>query len=100
MFPFRPAALFTKSVIVFLPTIIQDMGFTAIHSQGLTAPPFFLSFLITILSTYVADKIQQRGYMIMFLSTIGGIGYILLATCKSVGVRYFGVSVLLTLLAT
>lgn len=29
--------------------------------------------------------------MIMFLSTIGGIGYVLLATCKSVGVRYFGV---------
>ena len=77
---------------VFLPTILLDMGFTAIHSQGLTAPPFFLSFIVTIVSTYVADRIRQRGYMIMFLSTIGGIGYILLATCRPVGVRYFGVS--------
>ncbi|MCJ1297972.1 hypothetical protein MMC08_000761 [Hypocenomyce scalaris] len=80
-----------SSLPVFLPTILTDMGFNAIDSQGLTAPPFFISFLITIFSTYVADRIQQRGYMLMFLSCVGGIGYVLLATCKTVGVRYFGV---------
>ena len=80
-----------SSLPVFLPTILNDMGFNAIDSQGLTAPPFFFSFLVTIFSTYVADRIQQRGYMLMFLSCVGGIGYILLATCKTVGVRYFGV---------
>ena len=67
------------------------MGFSAINAQGLTAPPYFISFLVTIGSTYVADRLQQRGYMLMFLSTVGGIGYILLATSSSVGVRYFGV---------
>lgn len=76
---------------LFLPTILNDMGFNAIDSQGLTAPPFFVSFLVTIFSTWVADKTQQRGYTIMFLTTLGGIGYILLATVKSVGARYFGV---------
>ena len=66
------------------------MGFNAIDSQGLTAPPFFCSFLVTIFSTWVADKTQQRGLTIMVLTTIGGIGYVLLATVKTVGVRYFG----------
>ncbi|CAF9919004.1 MAG: hypothetical protein ALECFALPRED_000934 [Alectoria fallacina] len=80
-----------SSLPVFLPTILNDMGFNAIDSQGLTAPPFFVSFLVTILSTWVADKTQQRGYTIMVLTTVGGIGYILLATVESVGVRYFGV---------
>lgn len=80
-----------SSLPVFLPTILNDMGFDAIDSQGLSAPPFFFSFLVTILSTYIADRIQQRGYMLMFLSCVGGIGYILLATCKTLGVRYFGV---------
>lgn len=80
-----------SSLPVFLPTILNDMGFNAIDSQGLTAPPFFFSFLVTVLSTYVADRIQQRGYMLMFLSCVGGIGYILLATCKALGLRYFGV---------
>lgn len=80
-----------SSLPVFLPTILNQMGFTAIDAQGLSAPPYFFSFLVTIGSTWVADRIQQRGYMLVFLSCVGGIGYILLATCKSVGVRYFGV---------
>lgn len=74
-----------SSLPVFLPTILKDMGFNAVDSQGLTAPPFFLSFLVTIFSTWVADKTQQRGYTIMVLTTVGGIGYILLATVKTVG---------------
>lgn len=80
-----------SSLPVFLPTILKEMGFTAINAQGLTAPPFFASFLATIATTWVADRIQQRGLMIAALSLIGGVGYILLATCSSVGVRYFGV---------
>ncbi|KAK4697800.1 hypothetical protein P7C71_g329, partial [Lecanoromycetidae sp. Uapishka_2] len=80
-----------SSLPVFLPTILNDMGFNAIDSQGLTAPPFFLSFLMTIFSTWVADRTQQRGLTIMVLTFIGGIGYVLLATVKVVGVRYFGV---------
>ncbi|MCJ1316452.1 hypothetical protein MMC15_001773 [Xylographa vitiligo] len=80
-----------SSLPVFLPTILQDMGFAAVNAQGLTAPPYFISFLVTIGSTYIADRTQQRGYMLMFLSCVGGIGYILLATCESVGARYFGV---------
>ncbi|OJJ45401.1 hypothetical protein ASPZODRAFT_69972 [Penicilliopsis zonata CBS 506.65] len=80
-----------SSLPVFLPTIIADMGFTDIHAQGLTAPPYFISFLVTIASTYVADRLEQRGYAVAFLSLIGAIGYVLLATCENVGARYFGV---------
>jgi dipeptide/tripeptide permease len=79
------------SLPVFLPTILKDMGFTAINAQGLTAPPYFLSFLVTIFTTWVADRLQQRGLTIILLSFIGAIGYVLLAACTSVGVRYFGV---------
>ena len=80
-----------SSLPVFLPTILNEMGFTAIDAQGLTAPPFFLSFCITILSTWIADKTQQRGFMVAFLSVIGGVGYIMLAVCESVAARYAGV---------
>lgn len=77
--------------LVFLPSILKDMGFTSINAQGLTAPPFFLSFLVTIFSTYIADKYQQRGIAIIILSIIGGVGYVLLTSCETVGIRYFGV---------
>jgi dipeptide/tripeptide permease len=67
------------------------VGFEAVDAQGLTAPPFFLSFLLTIGTTYIADRTQQRGIMIACLTIIGGIGYVLLATTKTVGGRYTGV---------
>lgn len=80
-----------SSLPVFLPTILEEMGFGSINAQGLTAPPYFLSFLLTIATTFIADRTQQRGLMVFTLSCIGGIGYVLLATVESVGVRYFGV---------
>lgn len=67
------------------------MGFSSINAQGLTAPPYLLAFLITLFSTFLADKYQQRGLTIIALSVIGGVGYVLLAACNIVGVGYFGV---------
>ncbi|KAK5412705.1 hypothetical protein LTR07_005496 [Exophiala xenobiotica] len=66
------------------------MGFSSINAQGLSAPPYFVSTIVTIISCYIADRTRQRGLMIAFLSVVGGIGYILLATCKPVAPRYFG----------
>ncbi|CAD6454357.1 d784c3a0-d163-423c-926f-9ec128be12a0 [Sclerotinia trifoliorum] len=80
-----------SSLPVFLPTILNEMGFTSVDAQGLSAPPYFLAFLVVIISAYIADRTQQRGYVLMCLSVIGAVGYILLATTSSVGPRYTGV---------
>lgn len=77
------------SLPIFLPTILQDMGYTAINAQGLSAPPSFLAFLCALVTTWIADKTQQRCFVIAFTSTIGAIGYVVLATVETVGVRYF-----------
>ena len=79
-----------SSLPVFLPTILEEMGFSGVTAQGLSAPPYFLSWILTIASTYVADRTQQRGLTIMVFSIIGGIGYIMLVATKSVGTRYAG----------
>lgn len=80
-----------SSLPVFLPTILEGMHYKSIDAQGLSAPPYFLSFLVCILSTWIADKTQQRGLMIIGLSLIGGTGYIILAAVTSTGVRYFAI---------
>lgn len=80
-----------SSLPVFLPTILLDMGYSSVNAQGLTAPPFFLSFLMTIGTTFIADRTQQRGIVIAILTATGGVGYVILAATKSVGARYFGV---------
>lgn len=80
------------SLPVFLPTFLEEsLGFGSIDAQGLTAPPYFLSFLVTIVTPWIADRYGQRGLMVFVLSLIGGTGYILLATVANVWVRYFAV---------
>jgi MFS family permease len=79
------------SLPVFLPTILTEMGYTAIDAQGLSAPPYFIAFLLVIASTFVADRTGQRGFVILSLSLLGAVGYIILATTSTSGVRYFGV---------
>jgi hypothetical protein len=78
------------SLPVFLPTILEEMGFTGVNAQGLSAPPYLLSFLVTVATAWFADRTQQRGFTIMIMSAIGGAGYIMLAAASSVSVRYAG----------
>ena len=80
-----------SSLPVFLPTVLRDMGFTSINAQGLSAPPYFLSFALAIVTTSIADRTQQRGFMVAAVSVVAAIGYLLLATCSAVAPRYVGV---------
>lgn len=78
-----------SSLPVFLPTILEDMGYTAINAQGLSAPPSFAAFLFALITTWIADRTQQRCFVLFCTSVVGGIGYVVLATVNTVGVRYF-----------
>jgi cyanate permease len=78
-----------SSLPVFLPTILQDMGYTAINAQGLSAPPSFAAFLSALITTWIADKTQQRCLVLFVTSAVGGTGYVILATVQNVGIRYF-----------
>ena len=84
---FPPISGFS-SLPVYLPSIIAQFGFSPSDAQGLTAPPYFLAFLMVIFSTYISVKTQQRGLVIATLRLIGAIGYIVLATTRSVVARY------------
>ena len=79
------------SLPVYLPTILAAMGYSSIDANDLSAPPYFCAFLFALITTYIADRTQQRGLVLAITSLVGGVGYIILATVKTVGVRYFAV---------
>lgn len=60
------------------------------NAQGLSAPPYFAAFIVTLATTYIADRTQQRGFTVIILSIIAGVGYIMLGTAPSNSVRYAG----------
>jgi hypothetical protein len=67
------------------------MGFTSIRAQGLSAPPYLLSFFVLIASSFASDRLGQRGYFIIVLSCVGGAGYLILALATSTAARYTAV---------
>lgn len=78
----------------FLPTIIQEMGYTSVNAQGLSAPPYFASFLLCIVAALISDRWGHRGLVITVSAVVGMVGYLILAAVEDehkTGVRYFGV---------
>lgn len=71
--------------------MIEEMGFTDVDAQGSTAPPFLLSVLVTIGTTWLADRFQQRGIIVAMSSVVAASGYVLLGTCEEIPARYAGV---------
>ncbi|GMG30715.1 unnamed protein product [Aspergillus oryzae] len=78
----------------FLPTIIQEMGYTSVNAQGLSAPPYFASFLLCIVAALISIRWGHRGLVITVSAVVGMVGYLILAAVEDehkTGVRYFGV---------
>lgn len=65
------------------------MGFTSIHAQGLSAPPYLLAYFLCIATSFLSDRFSNRSYWITTFAIVGAIGYVILGTCTSNGVRYF-----------
>lgn len=67
------------SMPVFLPTIIREMGHSALTAQALSAPPYLISFIVVIFTAWFSDKLRNRSYFICFHSLLSAGGYFLLA---------------------
>ncbi|KAI9862032.1 MAG: hypothetical protein M1824_001777 [Vezdaea acicularis] len=68
-----------SSLPVFLPTIINEMGYSALSSQALSAPPYLAAFIIVILTAYLSDRFCTRGLFIALHAGMSALGYALIA---------------------
>ncbi|KAF2645609.1 MFS general substrate transporter [Massarina eburnea CBS 473.64] len=83
-----------SSMPVFLPTIIRDMGHTSITAQALSAPPYFFSFIVVLVTAYYSDRLQSRSTFIILHSLLATFGYSTIALCglyenPNIWIRYF-----------
>jgi nitrate/nitrite transporter NarK len=46
---------------LFLPTIIQQMGYKSIHAQLLSVPPYAVAAVVTVTIGFIADRTGKRG---------------------------------------
>ncbi|KAK3648074.1 hypothetical protein LTR56_007774 [Elasticomyces elasticus] len=80
------------SLPLFVPTIISEMGtWNKAASNGLSAPPYLLCFFYIITVCWLSDHFKMRGPFCALSATIGGVGFIILATATTTAVRYFAI---------
>lgn len=86
------------SLPLFLPTIISEMGsFDTLTANGLSAPPYVLSFILIIAVTFLSDKFRARGPFSALFAVVAAIGYLVLALTSATAGRYFSCFLIVTI---
>ena len=63
--------------LLFVPTIISEMGaFTAIQSNGLSAPPYLLCWFMIVLVAFVSEHPNIRHPFVVGSALVAVVGYI------------------------
>ena len=75
---------------LFLPTIINNLGYTATQAQLLTIPLYATSFVTTMGIALLAEKTKRRAPFIIAGSMVAIIGYTMLLSSDRPGVAYTG----------
>lgn len=76
---------------LFLPTIVQQLGYTSTKAQLLSVPPYAVACLMTIFIGWVADRTGERGLCNIGMSLFGIAGFSILLASEDPLVKYAGV---------
>ncbi|KAG6379676.1 major facilitator superfamily domain-containing protein [Boletus reticuloceps] len=72
----------------FEPTIVAGLGFAGNHAQLMSVPPYAVTFVLSIISAFVSDHFQCRGYVVILCSLLQVIGFSIFYASRSNHVRY------------
>ncbi|SMR52333.1 unnamed protein product [Zymoseptoria tritici ST99CH_3D1] len=88
---FGLSGLVTYAISYFLPIILRNtLGFSVVQAQCLTAPCYAFSFLLGFTESYLSDKYNLRGPVLIFNALLEIIGIAILGYASQPYVRYFG----------
>lgn len=81
----------TATITYFLPTLVDELGYSDINAQGMTVAPYVVGWFLVIFQAWHSDRTRDRGWHVVASSLISFVGYVILATSvqKSAGAGYF-----------
>ncbi|KAF9941688.1 hypothetical protein BGZ67_004262 [Mortierella alpina] len=80
-----------SGVVLFLPSLIADMGFQATTAQLLTVPIYLVAACASLIIPWWSDRIHVRGTFVIFVPIVSLAGFIILAIAPWTWVRYVAV---------
>ncbi|KAF7165742.1 hypothetical protein CNMCM6106_001818 [Aspergillus hiratsukae] len=92
-------AFFTSSVAingfnVFLPSIINGLGYTSLQANYLTIPVYVLGAISLVTQVYFSDKLKRRSIFIIGCCVPVAVGYLICVGTSLPGAGYAGMFVL------
>lgn len=75
---------------LFVPSIINQLGYTSTTANLLSVPPYFVAAIVTVLAGWYADRTQRRGLTNIVISISGIVGFAMLLGSSTAGVKYAG----------
>ena len=76
-----------SSLPVFLPTIIEEMGYSPLASQALSAPPYLVAFLTVLSTAWLSDRLRSRSAFVICHALLAASGYAMMAVAGSLHAR-------------
>jgi len=78
------------TLTLFLPTIINGLGYSSTQAQLLSIPPYAIAFITTMSIAVLAERTKRRAPFILGSSAVAIVGYIMLLTSRWPGMSYAG----------
>ncbi|KAF9233956.1 MFS general substrate transporter [Melanogaster broomeanus] len=78
------------ALVYFLPTIINDFGYSPSITQLLTIPPYLLAVVGLLMFAHFSDKLHLRSPFIFAGQSISLVGFIINISDAPSSVKYFG----------
>ncbi|KAF9195428.1 hypothetical protein BGZ51_000002 [Haplosporangium sp. Z 767] len=85
-----------SAVVMFMPSLIADMGFSATRAQLLTVPPYLVAACCSLVIPWWSDWTQIRGLFVIFVPISSLVGFLLLAFSALTWLRYLAVMLALS----
>ncbi|KAF8347919.1 MFS general substrate transporter [Amanita rubescens] len=93
MLIYGPCDMGLYAFSLFLPSIINEVCYSATPANLLTVPVYVLACIVTCWVGYAADRWGHRGYFNMGCFALGGAAYIILISSRNAALSYFAVFV-------
>ena len=87
---FHTLSLPVYTLSLFLPTIINGLGYSATQAQLLSIPPYVAAFITTMSIAVLAERAKRRAPFIIGSSAVSVVGYIMLLISRWPGMSYAG----------
>lgn len=83
------------SLTNFLPTLVENFGFSTINTLLLTAPPYLFTALFCLFNTWYSDRTSRRSPHMVYPSLVAVVGIVVTMATTNIGARYFAIFLML-----